>query len=209
MFTHAGVLRDFRWSDVQPRLNRKFPNGGVLYISGLPKTRLATHLTENLRDLKEKFLICLDLGRVGPTTLDEETVAHLDEAFKCQLIDVHICTFRELWTFQRLAQHKTPGHPPRQSLSALQSVVKNRRLPTITYVRSEGPQGMNDAYAIVGEEITSLQSDSSGGHKAATVGLKNAFNAAVLFHLLSYGGHRKLPEFAVEVGKMAAQQGAT
>jgi len=200
MFTHRGVLVGFGWSDIQKQLDKTLAPGGVLYLSGYMKTFLYNGLQANLEMLLHNTLICVDHGRLVPGRFTDAGQA-LRSAFRQGLVDVYFCTYKELLDLCRPSDERLPY--PDDAKAALEELVGYGMLPIITVVRDNDFPGETKAYAIIEESVHPLKGKGGQSLLRDSVGPKNAFNAAMMYHLIRGAREDSLEELVIKAGKEA------
>jgi sugar/nucleoside kinase (ribokinase family) len=179
-FTHMGSLASLEWRPILEKLLRKTKAGGVLYISGYFRTNLCLDLSQTLRQLSPKLLICVDHGRFRAGVNQNAEMA-LVNAFRENLVDVYICTFDEIRELML-----STGLMVDDALSpkdALEIFAHQRALPPITVVRSNAVDRSNAAFVLFDGTATEVEGLAYRRPFEAQVGPKNAFNAAFVYAL--------------------------
>lgn len=206
MFTHRGAVAWFGWDDIQEQLHKTLSQGGILYISGYLKTKLCTDLQMNLERLRKRVLICIDHGRLRPELVDGQAVQALCDAFEQGLTDIYFCTYKELLDFCHSRYSDRYPSRPRNARRVLRKLATRTKLPFITIVRSADLRGKTKAYAIIGKSVYPLEGEAGPTLIKQSVGPKNAFNAAFLYHLIHDRRYDELEDQVKQAGYQALIQ---
>jgi hypothetical protein len=197
------VLSQFRWGDVQSELGRTLRGGGVLYISGYPKTYLWEDLLKYLEEFNKKnTLVCIDHGRLVLNLIDGRALDALRNAFVRGLIDIYICTFQEFLSFYCFQKGVTPQirHQTVEGLLKQTSFAGSTidvhaildelaldaefALPCITAVRDRNVPGETNVFVIIGGEVHLIESEEHVHEGPTSLRHANAFNAGMMHHLV-------------------------
>ena len=213
MFTHTGVLAELTWEMANDSVQQALDSGGILYISAFFKSKLWLNLHENLRMLGSSIVV-IDHGRLMPGFDSQPAILTLADAFQRKLIDVYICTSRELWDLMSVIDG-VQWEPQDDTKSALETIAQRDILPNVTFVRtrrvhSDIQSETYEAYCIIGKKVVPLRSGAASGNPVAAVRpgavVKNIFNAAVLRAIAVGPWEGNLEKRFIEVGQSALQQ---
>lgn len=192
MFTSPGVLKQFCFSSVQDDLYKTLSSGGVLYISGYFKTSFCKDIKRFLRGIvnRDKVLICIDHGRLIGGHDPGDAVVKLQEVIQLDLIDIYICTFKELWSLYHYNTNQPMPTPQskRELQRCLKEIATTNVLPPITIIRDSNMPDGTPAYvhlsggADVDWKAFNIPTPI-GSHK--TIGAHNSFNAEFLYQLIT------------------------
>jgi hypothetical protein len=186
-FTHKGASGDLEWRPIVKKIRRRTNRGGgVIYLSGYMRTRLCNGLSESLRYLSPKFLICMDHGRFRAGSHHNEALA-LEEAFSSDLIDVYFCTYEGLRQYlaEVGADVLSSSTTPDPEEDYLKSIASNSALPRVTIVRSNPMKDLLTAHVILDGTVTPVEMPVSRRWPSNRPGLKNAFNVGFMHALVT------------------------
>lgn len=184
MFTHQGVLATFGWGDIFHQLMERLSRGGVLHVSGYFKTNLWGGLVPNLGAFRDKTLICIDHGRLIEKLVHGSAMQTLYNAFDQGVVDIYFCTYQELLDYCRIKYGDRYPSRPRSVERTLKRLASRAKLPSLTIVRDDDLGGKVRAYAIIGKTIIFLAEKERSDRGEECIGSKNAFNAAMMYHLV-------------------------
>ena len=195
-FTHQGALRRLCWKPVEHWVKRMTDRGGVLYISGYFRTGLDLDFEETLRRLSPKILVCVDHGRFSASDYTRQAADELVKVFSASLVDVYICSFKELCELAKMQGTVPPTKEPgrfdpnaigseKEALQAIRFMATMQWLPKVTVVRSDVDELQVSAYVVVDGQIIEEHKPRSGP-MVDEPGPRNAFNAGLL-HSLARG----------------------
>jgi hypothetical protein len=213
MFTQTGVLNQLSWASAGGVVRSLLSEVGILYISGFFKTNLCNKLCENLAMLSTS-LIVIDHGRLMPTIDNPIAVHSLEEAFKNKIIDVYICTYRELWDFLSFINHQPLSEPPVDRLQTLQEIAQQGVLPYVTFVRNQmihrSSGEIYQTYCIIERIVSELRPGTAFGNSPSAIRpssvLKNSFNAALLYALSTDRQQPDIDAYFVAAGQKALEK---
>jgi hypothetical protein len=182
-FTHKGASGGLEWRPILKRIQRRTKRGGgVIYISGYMRTNLYRQLSDSLRYLSPKFLICIDHGRFRAGTHRAEALA-LAAEFRARLIDVYFCTYDGLR--QYMEEIGTGGDASLDEEDYVRSIASNDALPRVTIVRSNPIGGVSTAHVVLDRTVSSVKVPTAQNWPSNRPGLKNAFNVGFMHSLVT------------------------
>jgi hypothetical protein len=133
-------------------------------------------------------VIILDHGLVNPQTDNPQSAVALKEAFKREYIDIYICTFGQLWAFDRSPADEPPVPLELRTHDFFLQLAARLHLPPITIIRGEEWPGEGIGYLILDGELHVVSEVGERiGSPMGGVGPKNAFNASFLMSLVNAG----------------------
>lgn len=179
-FTFKGALVSLSWDKVLPALRKKSRRGGILHISGYFRTGLDNGLTWSLLQLPINLLTCIDHGRFVPDDVNAASKSLL-EAFSAKAIDIYICTYPEL---RRLMEQGDAMVADEMTIDvALKHFSSRSLLPRVAVVRCDPEPTLLRAFVLVDREVHVVERTTSSDATQFRIGVSNAFNASLLYHL--------------------------
>jgi hypothetical protein len=152
------------------------------------RTNLCKELSNSLRYVSPKFLICVDHGRFHASGQQKDALA-LKDAFRAGLIDVYFCTFNGLTQFVRATGNVVDGSLSQEDY--LRNVAGNMHLPRVTIVRNDPTGRRMTAYTILDGMVTTVELSTNRDWPSNRPGLKNAFNVGFMNSFVT--GAREAP----------------
>jgi hypothetical protein len=200
-FTHRGALQGLEWrSKILEMIKWRTDRGaGVIYISGYMRTNLCNELSDSLRYLSDKFLVCVDHGRFRSGE-NAPAARTLGDAFAEKLIDVYFCTHDGLKQFMTEIGYATDRAMSDEDY--LKTVATRTELPRVTVVRSNPKNGPLAAFVLLDGTVTQIDSPRQLSSWSNHPGLKNAFNTAFVYNLIT--GPPEMPFEALIMGAASA-----
>jgi hypothetical protein len=147
----------------------------MLFISSYFRTGLWQNLTDDLRKISSRAVVCVNHGRYADGE-NPGAVKELINAFKQGQIDVYICTLVEL---KRLINDLGHIVQYRTTEEFLRALAIEGLLPRITVVRHTGNDDAAIYYVI--DESVYTEADPRPG--ANRPGLNGAFSAGLMYGL--------------------------